>query len=324
MQYNPFNKPLRDLTSDDLNLLIENQVAEGYSVEYKREFQPPIKIAKSISSFANTLGGWFFIGIEADKVNNIATRICGLDLHNISDPLSKLRDSVKSNVDPMPFFEQRLVDMGSGRAVLVVEIPDNQETPFITRDGRIYRRVNDSSDPIPEDNRYAIDRLVDHGKEVSKQFEEFCTDQRTFSKAEEKNGWVNVFLSPYPLGTIDKFVPASADEIDKLLQMSKKQIIMYDEEKKVVLASSSIPFNSGQTGVFSTILRQVEPSLIAFNSLTIELFKDGRAKLSVPLKYFPDLLHKDSNQIKSIQVREALSSIFSYRYGSFSFISAFL
>jgi predicted HTH transcriptional regulator len=156
MAYSPFDRDIRDLDENDLDLLIQNEVSEGYWVEYKSEVPVSKKIAKSIASFSNTFGGWYFLGVEADKTKNVAKRICGLDLGKTPDPISSLRDSVKAHIDPTPVFHYKLVELKSGRAVLVVHIPDNQETPFITSDGRIYRRVNDSSDLVPESNRYAV------------------------------------------------------------------------------------------------------------------------------------------------------------------------
>ena len=52
MKYNPFNKPLDELTADDLNVLINNEVTEGYWIEYKSEFQESKKISKSIALVA--------------------------------------------------------------------------------------------------------------------------------------------------------------------------------------------------------------------------------------------------------------------------------
>ena len=33
--FNPFEKPIEEITEDDLKKLLENEVAEGYLVEYK-------------------------------------------------------------------------------------------------------------------------------------------------------------------------------------------------------------------------------------------------------------------------------------------------
>jgi hypothetical protein len=56
-------KSLSMVTSDDFECL--RQVREGWYVEYKREATVAAAIAKSISAFANTRGGWLFYGIDA-------------------------------------------------------------------------------------------------------------------------------------------------------------------------------------------------------------------------------------------------------------------
>jgi hypothetical protein len=308
MAYNPFNKPLQELVADDLVVLINNEVAEGYWIEYKSEFQSNKKIAKSIASFANSFGGWYFVGIEADKTKNIATKICGFSVDGTPDPIAKLRESIKSNIDPVPVFHQNLIKLDSDKAVLVVEIPNNQETPFVTCDGRIYRRISDSSEPVSENNRYAVDRLIDNGRELAKLFEDFCRDERRFSPEEEKQSWVNIFLYPYPIGTIEKHDMFSTDGLKKLIQMSQRPIPYYDNESRK-FGEGNLPFNSGQLGVSSIILRQVEPSKVAFNSLMAELYFDGRAKFSIPLRYLPGPHDATIDDIKSTQVKEALKRI---------------
>jgi len=308
MTYTPFTKPLNELISDDLNILISEGISEGYWIEYKSEFQSSKKISKSIASFANTYGGWYFIGVDADKTLNKATNICGFSLTDIHDPISKLRDSIKANIDPTPVFYPKLINISSDRAVLVVQVPDNQETPFINKDGRIYRRVFDSSDPVQEDNRYAVDRLVDNGRNIEKRFAKFCRDERTFCKAEEEHPWVNIFLSPYPLGTIDRYEMLSTDGIENLINLSQKPINIYLNSKQEI-GSGNLPFNAGQLGVGSVILRQVEPSEIAFNSLTAQFFADGRAKIFIPVKIVPCLRDDYIEKMKSLQAKKALQLV---------------
>ncbi len=309
MTYTPFSKQLTELTANDLENLIKDEIAEGYWIEYKSEFQSSNKIAKSISSFANTYGGWYFVGVEAEKTKNVATKICGFYLTDIPDPIAKLRDSIKANIDPVPIFHSKVIDIGSGKVVLVVHIPENQETPFINKDGRLYRRISDSSDPIPEDNRFALDRLVDNGQEIAKEFAEFCNDERTFSKAEENQSWLNIFLTPYPLGAIERSDMLSTDGIENLIKLSKNQIDIYFGPS-LKIGTGNLPFNSSQLGIGSVILRQVEQSKVAFNSLTMELFIDGRAKLFIPIKIINPLDEKNPTNIpKSLETKQALKEI---------------
>jgi predicted HTH transcriptional regulator len=61
-EYSPFQKDFVQLDASDLTAL--RTVAEGWYVEYKREVPNASSIAKSVSAFANTYGGWLFYGIE--------------------------------------------------------------------------------------------------------------------------------------------------------------------------------------------------------------------------------------------------------------------
>jgi hypothetical protein len=193
-----------------------------------------------------------------------------------------------------------VVNLDADRAVLIVYIPEDQETPFITKDGRIYRRLSDSADPVPETNRYAIDRLVDKGKEVIKRYEKFCCDDRVFSEPEVRGAWVNLFLSPYPSGLINTYKSISIKELEKLLKHSRapskanlgKSFRMVTDKLKM---KWSVPFDAVQLTYKSIIFKQVLPKQIAFNCLAIELFTDGSAKFYIPV---PTRLIVKSQKVK--------------------------
>jgi hypothetical protein len=307
--YNPFDKPIGDkLSADDLQMLVEREVAEGYFVEYKREFLANKTIGLSIASFANTYGGWFIVGVEAD--NHIASKVRGFNLATYPEPVAKVREIAKTHIDPVPIFFPQVVKLQDDKAVLVVYISGDQETPFISKDGRVYRRTYDSSNPIPEKDRYAIDRLVDAGRDQAKQFEIFCRDERTFSAAEEGQGWVKLFISPYPLDPIEKRLDlVSSEGVERLILLSQSPVKLRVAEagQSWNLGTGNIPFNSGQTTGRSVILRYVEPSEVDLNSLTTELFIDGRAKFFIPLFHVPVAREENIDEFKSSQVKQALS-----------------
>jgi hypothetical protein len=298
--YNPFGlhpTRLHELTEAHLNVLVTERVSEGYWVEYKQAFPDNRKVAKSIASFANTYGGWFFVGIEASSADNVATQIAGFSLDQVQNPIDRLREVVKSHIDPIPLFHITLVRLSTGNAVLVVYVPGEQETPFVHKDGRIYRRVADSSDPIAETNRYAVDRLVDNGRSVTKAFERFCNDERTFSQG-DNGGWVNVYLSPYPL------YPYFPREEDSLAAKAERYQALSLEPFPILLpdgalyGNGNIPFDTVQSTANSVVLRQVTPGLFVKNSIETELYFDGRAKFLIPLPYLPKW---DTNAIKKVQ-----------------------
>jgi Putative DNA-binding domain len=307
MTFNPFadNKSISELTESDLGNLITKQVAEGYFVEYKGQFPENSKVAKSIASFANTYGGWYFIGINDDKTNNIPVSIPGIDLAEILDPIDKLREIIKSRIDPTPVFFSKLVELTDKKVVLVVRIPDEQETPFITNDGRVYRRVADSSEPIPETNRYAMDELYQRGFKAAKEFGEFCSDERTFSQAEDSLGWVNVFIKPLRGDFLINREIVTYQRVEQLLKFSKQPVEINIRSANV---TGNMPFDSGHITTNSIILRQTNPGRIAFNSLSIELYLDGKAKLHIPLAGQFNLTqeYKRRLKLKSSEAQTAL------------------
>ena len=278
MTYNPFDKsPFDILTVEDLEKLIENSVAEGYYVEYKSQFVKNEKIGWSISSFANTYGGWYIVGVKTNE-HNIATEISGFKLSDYPDPIDKIREIVKSNIDPVPLFYSQVIRLDEEKAVLVVFVPDNQDKPFICKNGRVYRRVADSSDPILENNRYALDKLYEEGEKIKNEFKEFCQDERVH---DDRNGWVKIFISPYPLGIEDNnfWINFNTSEtIEEILNLSKKALTIPGGNG----ATGNLPLNCGQTTFNSLIFRQTK--VFSYNSVELELFLNFQAKIFIPIR----------------------------------------
>lgn len=289
MTYNPFNKPINQpLNEADLMELVNKQVAEGYYIEYKGAIFPTNpKIGHSIASLANSYGGWYFVGIETDAAN-VANNVVGFDLATYSDPIAKIREIVKSNIDPVPVFYVQQVNITQpNRAVIVVYVPPEQDTPFITRDGRIYRRNHDSSDPIPEANRYTIDRLVEEGQKTKEAFVKFCRDERTFSQFESDNkkiGWLNIFIKPYSYETITR-TEWTKEHLRALLQQSNEKFEIPTVYQGLHL-NGCLPFNSIYPTSKSIVLKQNQPYYSAFQGLTVEFYFDGRAKFHIPISFF--------------------------------------
>lgn len=165
-------------------------------------------------------------------------------------------------------------------------IPGEQDGPFITRDGRIYRRVYDSSDPVKEDNRTAVDRMYETSRERARRFREFCDDNRSFSQAEAEQAWVSVFLAPYPGGLdMTSKVGWNRESLENLLKLSRTahDILPWPESK----VTGNIPFDVAHPTHDSAVLVHRFQNSLASNALTMELFVDGRAKIHIPLSYIP-------------------------------------
>ena len=153
MTYSPFDKAINELRPTDLAPL--KSVNEGWYVEYKSELISAPALAKAVSAFADTYGGWLFLGVkEKSKDESVAGEFPGIPEKKVDGALQRLRQSAAEHLNPTPFFETRVlrgpcveIGLAEGTSVVAIEIPQSHTAPHIHKDGRIYRRVGDGSQP---------------------------------------------------------------------------------------------------------------------------------------------------------------------------------
>jgi hypothetical protein len=190
-------------------------------------------------------------------------------------------------VSPTPIFEVRELDISEGRTVVVVFVPQDQDTPFITSDGCVYRRVGDSSEPVRATDRYTLDRLLDGRRRSGERFNEFCKDERTLSEGEDEQGCVALYLQPYPPETTLRTDLFGADEIERLLALSGKALTIPFGDDGRSLATLNVPLNAAHTTSRSVVVRQSPAAASWQSGVSIEFFIDGRARIHVPLPVLP-------------------------------------
>ena len=204
--YSPFDKALHDLQSSDLTIL--RNVHEGWYVEYKREVVNASALAKSLSAFANTYGGWLFIGVkEQSKENPVADEFPGISEEDVDGILQSLRHSAADCLNPTPFFETTVLrgpgaenGLAEGKAIIAVEIPQSHTAPHVHQDGRIYRRVADGSEPKPETDRFVLDQLWRRAEPIREMTRKWVERDPEFSKREEEMPYVRACYSVWTLG----------------------------------------------------------------------------------------------------------------------------
>lgn len=199
--FNPFGqKGLDEICHADLERLVEEQVAEGMFIEYKRDMPSPKRLAKSVAAFANSHGGWLFVGIEADRASNAAKAVMGVDLAATPTPMDTLRNAVTSHISPHPPYDARLIRLEGQpeRAVMVVYIAEGPGPPYMLTDGRIYRRQGAGSDPVFETERAPVDELYARRDRALEQFRRFAQLPWDMPRgqAERTPGWVELYIVP--------------------------------------------------------------------------------------------------------------------------------
>lgn len=279
--FNPFNKTIEKLEYSDLEKLISEDVAEGWSVEYKQEFVSNSKIAKSIASFANSEGGWYFIGI-AEEGYNVASKLRGIDLKEIENPVNQLNNAIKDIVRPILFFKTKLVICPNGKGILVVYVHKGHHVPYLTNDGRIYQRIGESSDPHVLKDRYLFEKLLDRRKDFDLNFNSFA--QNEWGISNEQFEWNQPYLEFYVyLDNQDKVISVNFfsekffDEVSKNFSVS---VPLFDSD----ILSPTIHFDNHYTSIDSHILRYIDDNSQKSVNLgtTLELFMEGHFKLFLP------------------------------------------
>lgn len=142
----PIDKGPRELKTDDLLRL--KTIAEGWYCEYKREMVKTAAIAKSVSAFANTYGGWIFYGVEEDKSTRCANSAPGIPIAEIAQAEVRLRQAISGAISPAPYYEHVVLRgplpelaLGEDHAVIAAFVPQGVNAPYVHSSGRIYRRV---------------------------------------------------------------------------------------------------------------------------------------------------------------------------------------
>ena len=191
MLYRPFAERLDDVSPEELIRLKE--VHEGWYVEYKENLISNHDLAKSLSSFANQYGGWLFLGVKEDAQENVAASFPGIPDSEIQGVLDSIRNSAKDLLNPPVFYNVRIFEgpidpiaLPAGRVIVVVQIPEGPNSPYIHNDGRIYRRVGDSSQPFPVKDRGTFDLLAQRGEEAKEKLSDRILWSPVISKGEKK------------------------------------------------------------------------------------------------------------------------------------------
>lgn len=221
--YSPFDKDIRALGPDDLAIL--KSVSEGWYVEYKKEVVSTRALAKAVSAFGNTYGGWLFLGVEQlESKDPVAGSFPGIPENQLDAIQQRLRQSVAEYLSPTPHFETKVfrgpcseIGLPEGKVLIAIEIPQSHTAPHVHKDGRIYRRVADSSEPKPETDRFVLDQLWRRSEPIREMIRKWVERDPEFSEAEAKAPYLRLLLCVDPWFQRDAWISAPFSEIRSIL-----------------------------------------------------------------------------------------------------------
>ena len=283
--YSPFGKAISDLESVDLATL--RTVHEGWYVEYKRELVSPKSVAKAVSAFANTYGGWLFLGVqECGGESNTAATFPGISLSEASQATQQLRQSLNQHLQPVPFYESKIltgpcetIELGVERSVIAIRIPQSVTAPHIHSDGRIYRRVADSSEPQPLTDRFLLDQLSIRSDRMRVETEQWIDRDPEFSDDEMRRAYLRVMLSPDLSGQLPHTRRLSLDVVRDALAGEPSQPVM-------------LPFDTIFPTANGYVARQTERNDPQLLSLTLYIYDSGSCDVIIPLRHYSLGMHE--------------------------------
>jgi len=273
--YSPFDKLLGALEAKDLADL--RNAAEGWYIEYKREVSNAGAIAKSISAFANTYGGWLFYGIaEKSKDEPVAGQFEGILSTDADAALQRIRQAAAMSVQPSPYFETKVlfgpepsIGLAADRCIVAVRIPWGSDAPHVHRDGRIYRRVTDGSEPRPETDRYIIDQLSARSARTEAYYEAWINQRLETSKGEDDAAFIRVFLIADFWGDRPPVNDVELGVVRKIMQDTQGEF--------------NVPLSNVYRSADGFVCRQANSDNPEQLSLTWKVLDDFRSEIIIPL-----------------------------------------
>lgn len=138
-------KSLEEITEDDLNSLIENEVLESKTIEYKRELNINARDKKKefladVSSFANASGGDLIIGIEEE--NGIPQELIGIDEELLDELKGNIEGLLRDGTEPRVNVDIKDIELTNSNRVLIIRIPKSWRSPHrvLLRHNHFYTR----------------------------------------------------------------------------------------------------------------------------------------------------------------------------------------
>lgn len=245
---------------DVLNAI--NEIEESFFFEFKEDGVKPSKLIEEISAFANTYGGYIFLGVADDKT------IVGCKEWNEQRIFSVIHDSIS----PTPSFDVKKIQFDEDKVIYILRIDEGAEPPYITNKGMIYERISSSSCVVKDSNK--LSQMFLKRKEEEKAIEKKITITDVNEKVNNIWGYIDIGFALTARNRnmfIEKFYEANLKEL-------LSGIFEEDYMANVVRVGNSIIFSF--RGLKSANSNNLLPAHL--NNF-VEIMSDGSVRLRILL-----------------------------------------
>jgi hypothetical protein len=130
------NRDIEKITKDDLQALIDNEVIEHKTIEYKKVLpsnsdREKKEFLADVSSFANTNGGDIIYGITEDKKTGKPKSLDGLDIENPDKEILRLDNIIRTGIQPrLPSVTiSPPIHLENSKVALIIRVPKSWINP---------------------------------------------------------------------------------------------------------------------------------------------------------------------------------------------------
>ena len=136
------NKSWTKLRFSDIQKHLSGSDDETFFFEYKSDKVSSEKFINEVSAFANTFGGYIFLGVGDDKTIEGCSTWTEQKIHSV----------MHDCITPIPNFDVKKFK-SDNKIIYVVKIEEGMMPPYITNKGTIYERVSSGSFVIKDSNK---------------------------------------------------------------------------------------------------------------------------------------------------------------------------
>jgi len=130
-----YSKSLVNVNEADLQSLVDDDVRESLTLEYKSKLSigstgEKKEFLYDVSAFANSKGGYLIIGIEESK--GVAKALSGIEIANTDEEHIRLENLIRNGIEPrIPGLEIGMVSLANSNYAIVIHIPPSWSKPHM-------------------------------------------------------------------------------------------------------------------------------------------------------------------------------------------------
>jgi hypothetical protein len=220
-------KPIEQVVEADLRTLIEDQVSERKTIEYKQALPGKSngerkEFLADVVSFANASGGHLVYGMKEE--GGLPIELCGLDLDDPDSTVTALDSSIRTGIKPrIPGVVVWPVRLDSGRVAIVIRVPRSFASPHMVTYGgssRFFARTSNGKEQLDVEQIRAAFLMSD---KTAERVRDFRLDRVAKIRAEDTpvplTQGAKIVLHVVPLGA---FSPLAQIDLQSVAVVSRE------------------------------------------------------------------------------------------------------